>query len=349
MNFTAPSIPSPQAAIAQAAADHQNQLTKPPGALGQLESLAIWFAARQGQVRPQALRAAITVFAGDHGVTAQGVSAFPAAVTAEMVRNFARGGAAINVLARAHGAALAIVDVGVASGLEPLPGVRSARVRAGTADFTQTAAMSRADAIAALEVGRAQAAAAIETGANLLIAGEMGIGNTTAAAALLAALAGGSGADWVGAGTGVDAAGIERKRIAVDAALTRAAGESPADAIDWLAQVGGLEIAAMAGYYLESAARGVPVLVDGFITTAAALAAARIAPQAQDWMLAAHGSAERGHARALEALGLTPLLSLQLRLGEASGAALALPLLAAAITLHNEMATFASAGVSGGV
>lgn len=347
MSFVPPPIPCPQAAIAQAAAEHQNQLTKPPGSLGVLESVAIWIASRQGQVRPRPLQPAIAVFAGDHGVTAQGVSAFPAAVTAEMVRNFARGGAAINVLARAHGARLAIVNVGVATELEALPGVKSARVRAGTADFTQEPAMSRAEAIAALEAGRAQAAADIEAGANLLIAGEMGIGNTTAAAALLAAFTGGNGADWVGAGTGVDSAGIERKRVAVDAGLARARTQAPADAIDWLAQVGGLEIAAMAGYYLEGAARGVPVLVDGFITTSAALAATRIAPESREWMLASHSSAERAHIQALEALGLAPLVSLGLRLGEGSGAAVVLPLLSAAIALHNEMATFASAGISG--
>ncbi|MEG0821463.1 MAG: nicotinate-nucleotide--dimethylbenzimidazole phosphoribosyltransferase [Burkholderiaceae bacterium] len=349
MPFIAPSIPVPAADMAAAAAAHQNQLTKPPGSLGQLEDVAIWLAARQARVLPLPMAAAIAVFAGDHGVTAQGVAAFPSSVTAEMVRNFARGGAAINVLARTHGARLTIVNVGVASELETLDGVTNARVRAGTADFTQAPAMSRAEAIAAIEVGRAQARADIAAGANLLIAGEMGIGNTTATAALLAAFTGTTAADWVGAGAGVNAAGIERKRAVIDQALARAAANSPADVIDWLAEVGGLEIAAMAGYYLEGAAQGVPVLIDGFITTAAAIATVRIAPAARDWMLASHCSAERAHARALEELGLKPLLALGLRLGEGTGAAIALPVIASAIALHTEMATFAAAGVQGPV
>ncbi|XZG70351.1 nicotinate-nucleotide--dimethylbenzimidazole phosphoribosyltransferase [Chitinibacteraceae bacterium HSL-7] len=334
--------------IAQAARAHQSQLTKPPGSLGQLEELAVWLADRLGDVTPAPLKPAIAVFAADHGVAASGVSAFPAEVTGQMVANFAGGGAAISVLARAHGASLTVVDVGVAHPV-PLPAAGEVDlvirpVRAGTANLLNKAAMSASDAQAAWFAGEETADRLINTGANLLIGGEMGIANTTAAAALICALTGQKPADIVGRGTGVDDARLTHKVAVVEAALARAAGTDTA--FNWLCEVGGLEIAALAGFFSRAAERHTPVLLDGFITTSAALVAVHRRADVADWLIASHRSDENGHGRALEALGLTPLLSLGLRLGEASGAALALPIVQAALTLHREMATFASAGVS---
>jgi len=339
-------IPLPDDAAAAAARARQAVLTKPHGALGRLEELACWFAARQGRGIPAPLTAAITVFAADHGVTAQGVSAYPREVTAQMVANFARGGAAINVLARRAGARLTVVDVGVAGELPASEGVVSARVRPGTDDLSAAPAMKRDEAERAIAVGTERAAADLAAGATLLIAGDMGIGNTTAAACLVCAFTAEAPDAIVGHGTGLDEAGRARKVAVVERALARARTSTPRDGVDWLAEVGGLEIAAMSGYYLEAARRAVPVLLDGFIAAAAALAARAIAPRAVDWMLAAHASAERGHRAALRHLGLEPLVDLGLRLGEGSGAALVLPLIDAAIALHAGMATFEEAGVS---
>lgn len=348
MRFADPVIPKPDSRAANAAAARQRTLVKPPGSLGTLEALAIWFAARRGPSSPSRLTPAISVFAADHGIAARGVSAYPGSVTAQMVATFAAGGAAINVLAGASGARLSVVDVGVATPAVAGRGLRLARVRDGTADFTRTSAMSRAEALAALEVGASQAAADVAAGADLLVAGDMGIGNTSAAAALLIALASIDPGEAVGAGTGLDEAAIARKRALVVEGIERASAQAPADALDWLAEVGGLEIAAIAGYYIEGARRGVPLLLDGFITTVAAIVATALAPGARDWMLAAHGSAERGHRHALAVLDLRPLVDLGMRLGEASGAALVLPIMQAAITLHAKMATFDEAGVAGG-
>lgn len=322
---------------------HQDRLTKPRGALGRLEALACWFAARQGKVKPDPLRAHITVFAADHGVVAEGVSAYPSVVTGEMVRNFARGGAAINVLARQCGAGLSVVDVGVAADLADVPGIVHAKVRAGTRNLLIEAAMREDECAAAMDVGKAQAAAAIQRGSNLLIAGDMGIGNTTASACLICRLTGALPENVVGYGTGVDDAGRKRKVDVVTEALQRIAGTPDAKVLQ---EVGGLEIAAMAGVYLEAAEVGVPVVLDGFISAAAALAARAIEPKVTDWMLAGHVSQECGHRAALAALGLKPLFDFGMRLGEGSGAALGLPLLQAAIALHNDMATFESAGVT---
>lgn len=333
-------------AALDAARTRQAQLTKPAGALGRLEDIACWFAARQGRAIPQPLAPAITVFAADHGVAARGVSAYPSDVTAQMVANFARGGAAINVLARQVGARLTVVDVGVASELATLTGVVHAKVRRGTDDLSVRPAMTRDEAERALDAGRACAAADAQAGANLLIAGDMGIGNTTASACLICALTGEAPDTIVGAGTGVDAVTRSRKVAVVEQALARVARNAPRDGIAWLAEVGGLEIAAITGYYLEAARRGVPALLDGFISAAAALAARAIEPRVVDWLLASHCSAERGHRVALKHLALEPLIDLQLRLGEGSGAALAVPMLNAALHLHAQMATFAEAGVS---
>jgi len=329
--------------IEQQARAHQNMLTKPRGALGRMEDIACWFAARQGKVLPEPLRAHIAVFAGDHGVCDEGVSAYPSVVTGEMVKNFARGGAAINVLARQCDASLAVVDVGVASDLSDVDGIVHANVRHGTANLLHEAAMSDGECTAAIAAGRAVANQAIAAGANVLIAGDMGIGNTTASACLICRLANVRPESVVGFGTGIDDAARQKKVAIVSRALARVSILAD-DKL--LQQVGGLEIAAMAGFYLQAAESGVPVLIDGFIAAAAALAACAIEPDARNWMLASHISHENGHALALDALELKALIDFNLRLGEGSGAALVLPLLQSAIALHNEMATFESAGVT---
>ncbi|WP_255988932.1 nicotinate-nucleotide--dimethylbenzimidazole phosphoribosyltransferase [Chitinolyticbacter albus] len=333
-----------------AARDHQRKLTKPPGSLGRLEEVAIWFADRLDDVRPARLRPAIAVFAADHGVAVEGVSAFPMAVTGQMVANFVTGGAAISVLAREHGATLLAVDVGVAHPVS-IPSGSSARlisvpVRAGSRNLLYEPAMSAEECAAAWQAGARVASELIAAGHTLLIGGEMGIANTTPAAALVCALTDADPAAIVGRGTGIDDARHAHKRVVVEAALQRAA--SARTAMDWLREVGGLEIAALAGFYSAAAQAGVPVLLDGFISTAAALVAVRNDPAVQRWLLASHRSAEQGHRHALAALGLQPLLELDLRLGEASGAALALPLVQAALTLHRDMATFEEAGVANG-
>lgn len=300
------------------------ELTKPAGSLGRLEQIAAHMAAWQGRHPPTVERPAVLVFAGNHGIAARGVSAYPAAVTAQMVANFRSGGAAINQLA-AHAGARLIVT--------PLALDRP------TADFTQGPAMTEAETLDAMRAGMA----AVPADADLVAVGEMGIGNTTVAAALAAALFGG-GAEWVGSGTGVDAAGLRRKRRAVEDGLALHRSDDP-----WacLARLGGRELAAMAGAVLQARRQRTPVLLDGYVATAAAAVLARARPGALDHCLAAHRSAEAAHGRLLDRLGLPPLLDLGLRLGEASGAALAIGLIRAAILCHTGMATFAEAGVAG--
>ena len=333
-------------AAGEAAAQRQTQLTKPPGALGRLEALAIQLAALQGTARPALDRVQIAVFAADHGVVAEGVSAFPQAVTGEMVKNFARGGAAISVLARELGARLEVVDLGTVNDPGPLDGVLRLRLAPSSANFTQGPAMTAEQLNQALAAGQAAVERALAAGAQLFIAGEMGIGNTTAAAALACALIGLSGAVMAGPGTGIDPAGVTRKAAVIDRALARHA-ECLAEPVEALRCLGGFELAAIAGACIACAQRGLPLLVDGFIATAAALAAVRLQPTVRDWLLFSHASAEPGHARLMQALAAQPLLDLGLRLGEGSGAAVALPLLRLACALHNGMATFAEAGVSG--
>ena len=326
-------------------------LTKPPGSLGHLEELAVWLAGVTGRPDAHVDRPAIVVAAADHGVTAQGVSAYPSDVTAQMVANFVGGGAAINVLARTVGASVTVVDVGVrSSGRPPLHGTSAAtlidaRVRDGTADMTVGPAMSRSDAVAAIDAGRAAADRAIAVGADVIGLGEMGIGNTTAASALTAVLTGASVGDVTGRGTGIDDDAWGRKVAVIESALVINRPD-PDDPIGVLSTVGGLEIAALVGVMLEAAAARVPVVLDGFITGAAALLAERVAPTVSPRLLAAHRSVEPGHAIVLSHLGLRPVLDLDLRLGEGTGAALAIGLLAAACRLRDEMATFESAGVS---
>ena len=328
----------------QRAREHQSQLTKPPGSLGMLETLAIRLAGMQHSDAPAVEKVWISVFAGDHGIAAEGVSAFPQVVTGEMLRNFAQGGAAISVLARALGARLEVVNLGTVNDPGELPGVRRAIIAAQTRNFREGPAMDDAQLAAALRAGADSVDAALEAGTQLFVGGEMGIANTTSATALACALLNEPPAQLAGAGTGLDDAGIQHKAQVIERALARY--PTAGDPWVWLGRVGGFEIAALVGAYVAAAQRGMPVLVDGFITTAAALAAVRIQPACRDWMFFAHRSGERGHARLLEALQADPLLELGLRLGEASGAAAAVPLLRLACDLHNRMATFAQAQVS---
>jgi len=325
------------------ARQHQDCLTKPQGALGRLEDIACWFAARQGKAVPDMIQAHICVFAADHGVVEEGVSAFPSVVTGEMVKNFVAGGAAINVLARQSHASLSIVDVGVATDMSNIEGIVHANVRAGTGNIVREAAMSEQDYQQAMRVGEQQAQQAIAQGANLLIAGDMGIGNTTASAALICALAQLSPEVVVGRGTGVDDGAYQLKLNTVHHALKRAKGTPSSDI---MRELGGLEIVAIAAYYRTAAEMGVPVLLDGFISTAAALAAVAWDADIATWIMASHTSEEQGHQKALDALGLEALIDFHLRLGEGSGAALILPLIQSAIALHRDMATFESAEVS---
>jgi nicotinate-nucleotide--dimethylbenzimidazole phosphoribosyltransferase len=329
-----------------AAYARQGVLTKPPGALGRLEDLAIRFAALQNNPQPTADRVHITVFAGDHGVAEEGISAFPQAVTAEMVRNFSQGGAAVCVLARHLGATLEVVDLGTVKSPGPLRGVRENRVGAGTANFTRSAAMTEEQLAMALGTGRECVERAITGHAQLFIGGEMGIGNTTAATALACALLDATPSRLAGPGTGLDGAGVARKAEVVAGALALH-GKHLQDPLEALRRVGGFEIAGLAGAFIACAQKGIPILVDGFITTAAALVADRLRPGTRAWFLFSHTSAEPGHALMLEALQAQPLLDLGMRLGEGSGAAVAVPLVRLACALHNEMATFAQAGVSG--
>lgn len=334
----------------EGARQRQDQLTKPPGSLGRLEAVAIELAAMQGRLKPRLERPWITVFAGDHGVVVEGVAAFPQAVTQQMLANFVAGGAAIAVLARELGAHLEVVDAGTLAA-EPVAGVVWDQAGRGTANLALEPAMTPAQLEHALGTGRRAVARARATGADLFVGGEMGIGNTTAAAALACGLLGLRGADLAGPGTGLDAAGVAHKAAVIDRALalhgylptSAGAGEYEA-----LRRLGGFEIAALAGAYLACAQAGLPALVDGYITSAAALAACRLNPGTRDWLLFSHASAEPGHARLIQALAARPLLQLDMRLGEGSGAAAAIPLLRLACALHGGMATFQEAGVSGG-
>ena len=317
-------LPGPDAAAVQAARARDAVLTKPPGSLGRLEVLAEWLAGWRGRVAADRLQ--VAVFAGNHGIAARGVSAFPAEVTVQMVANFQGGGAAINQLSALAGAAMSV---------HPLALDRP------TADFTAGPAMTEADLIAALQTGWK----AVDPEADLFVAGEMGIANTTSAAAIAAALFGGSG--WAGRGTGVDDAGLARKEAAVAAGLAAHAGHLD-DPVEVLRRLGGREIAAMTGAYLAARMHRVPVVLDGFISCAAAAVLHKARPGALDHCIAGHLSAEGAHGRLLAAIGKEPLLSLGMRLGEGSGAALALGVVRGAVACHRGMATFAEAGVSGG-
>lgn len=327
------------------AESRQQQLTKPAGSLGRLEKLAIHLAALQGRERPSLDKLWIAIFAGDHGVVAEGVSAYPQAVTGQMLANFVSGGAAISVLARELDAALEVIDLGTAEPLPPLPGVRHLYVGAGTQNLAREPAMTLSQLLICLEAGRDSLLRARAVGCDLFVGGEMGIGNTTAAAALACWLLGCPASELAGPGTGLDGAGVAHKARVIDAALAlhHAQIDGPLQA---LVHLGGFEIAALTGAYLAAAQQGIAVLVDGFICSVAALLAVRLNPGCRDWLLFAHHGAEPGHVRVLQALGAEPLLELGLRLGEGSGAALAVPLLRLACSLHGQMATFAEAAVA---
>jgi nicotinate-nucleotide--dimethylbenzimidazole phosphoribosyltransferase len=316
-------MPAPDSAARERAVARQAQLTKPPGSLGRLEDIAIFLAGWQGD----AIRAdhvQVALFAGNHGVTAQGVSPYPSAVTEQMVANFSHGGAAINALSNAFGLKLSVLPL-----LLDTP----------TSDISVADAMSADETLDALNAG----ARSVGRDADVLVVGEMGIGNTTIAAALCTASLGGNGLDWAGAGTGLDSAGIVHKAKVIDRALARASAAGP---FDVLRQLGGRELAAIAGAVCAARARRLPVVLDGFVTCAAVAPLFAAAPGILDHCLAGHRSAERGHARLLERFGLRPLLDLEMRLGEGSGAALAASVVRAAVATHTQMATFAGAGVS---
>lgn len=338
----------PDRAMAEAARQRQEQLTKPPGSLGRLEELAIRLAALQGRDRPRLEKPWVTVFAGDHGVVEEGVAAYPQAVTRLMLANFVNGGAAISVLAREVGAHLEVVDAGTLGG-GAMAGVISARAGQATANLAREAAMTTDQLAIALEAGRQAVERALTSGADLFIGGEMGIGNSTAAAALACALLGLPGRELAGPGTGLDRPGVARKAAVIDRALALHGFPAPGAPVEEaLRRLGGFEIAALVGAYIACGQAALPALVDGFIATSAALAACRLHDGVGEWLLFSHASAEPGHARMLAALGARPLLDLDLRLGEGSGAAAALPLLRLACALHAGMATFAEAGIRGG-
>ena len=332
-------------AAADAAAARHDRLTKPAGSLGRLEAAGIRLCAIARTCPPPVpAPATVAVFAGDHGVVDQGVSPWPREVTAQMVGNFVAGGAAVNVLARHVGAEVVVVDVGVASDPEPSPGLVSAKVRRGTSDLAAGAAMTSGETTAALDVGTAVANDLVARGARCLLTGDMGIGNTTPAAALIAALTGRRAAEVTGRGTGIDDERWSHKVSVVERALARTIAADDPRAV--LASLGGLEIAALTGYIVAGAAAGLPVVLDGVIACAAALVAVRLSPDSTGYLFAGHRSAEPGATVALEAMGLAPLLDLELRLGEGTGACLALPVLQATAKVLAEMATFDDAGVT---
>jgi nicotinate-nucleotide--dimethylbenzimidazole phosphoribosyltransferase len=323
-----------------------DRLTKPQGSLGRLEELAAQYCAITGERKPGVPRALVVTFAADHGVVEEGVSAYPRDVTAQMVLNFLRGGAGVNVLARHCGADIRVVDIGVAHDFGPIAGLVHRKLMMGTSNMLQTLAMDRTTAEQALMVGVDIAADAVRQGIGLLGAGDMGIGNTTASAAIAAVMTGAPVTDVTGMGTGIDTQGLARKISVIERALAFHRPD-PRDAVDVLSKVGGLEIAGMAGVMLGSAAARVPVVLDGFIAGAAAVIAVGLQPRCRQYMIASHRSVERGHRVLLDRLQLRPLFDLDLRLGEGTGACLGIGLVQAAIKVLTEMTTFDEAGVSG--
>ncbi|SRX82771.1 nicotinate-nucleotide--dimethylbenzimidazole phosphoribosyltransferase [Mycolicibacterium parafortuitum] len=340
-----PEIPAPDADAAAAAAQRQLRLTKPAGALGRLEELSIWVSACQGVCPPQQFeRARVVVFAGDHGVAGAGVSAYPPEVTAAMVANFAAGGAAVNVLAEVAGATVRVADMAVDTD-EPLsPAIGAHKIRRSSGNIAVEDALTPGEVVQAIDAGRAIADEEVDSGADLLIAGDMGIGNTTPATTLIAALTDSEPVAVVGRGTGIDDAGWARKTAAIRDALYRTRRLS-ADPIALLRICGGADLAAMTGFCAQAAVRKTPVLLDGMVVTAAALAADRLAPGARQWWRAGHRSTEPAHTLALQRLELSPIVELDMRLGEGSGAVVALPVLRAAVATLASMATFEEAGI----
>ncbi|VAW60336.1 Nicotinate-nucleotide--dimethylbenzimidazole phosphoribosyltransferase [hydrothermal vent metagenome] len=327
------------------AQQHQNLLTKPQGSLGYLEDIAVRLSAMQHNRVPEIKKLQIVVFAADHGIAEEGVSVFPQAVTLEMVRNFARGGAAVSVLARQLGAGLEVVNTGTVSESENMSGVLDQRISAGTLNFSRQAAMSENQLAEALAVGREAVERCLKASVQLFIGGDMGIGNTTSATAIACVLLGSVPESLTGPGTGLDEKGITHKVSVIKSGLLLHKGKMKTP-LDALRCVGGFEIAALTGAYLACAQKGLPVVIDGFISSVAALAAVKINSQAKDWMFFSHVSAEPGHLAIIQAMEVRALVALDMRLGEASGAATVVPLMRMACALHNEMATFEQAGVS---
>lgn len=323
------------------AARRQDSLTKPPGSLGRLEEIAVRVAGITRQVRPTLPRKTLFTLAADHGIAAEGVSAYPQAVTREMVRNFLRKGAAINVLARHASINLVVADFGVASDVPSDPGLLSLKVNAGTKNFLREPAMSRDEALRSVEQG-----IELVRDADLVGTGEMGIGNTTSASAITSVITGKTPAEVTGRGTGIDEIVLHKKARVIEEAIARHRPKIT-DGLDVLSKIGGFEIGGMVGVMLGAAAKCIPVVLDGFISGAAALIAATLAPRVKDYLFAAHRSQEKGHTASLTWLGLKPILDLDLRLGEGTGAALAMPIVEAACKILCEMATFEEAGVCG--
>lgn len=338
-------IQEPDRRLASQARARLDGLTKPLGSLGRLEELAVQYTVITGEAKPAVPRGAVFTFAADHGVALEGVSAYPREVTAQMVLNFLRGGAGVNVLARHSGMEVRVVDIGVAHEFGLLPDLISRKVMPGTRNFVVEPAMSREQAERAVLIGVELATQAVREGIGLLGTGDMGIGNTTASAALTSVLTGRPAAEVTGYGTGIDEATRARKVAVIERALARHRPD-PSDALDVLAKVGGLEIGGLAGLILGAAAARVPIVLDGFIAGAAALIAVGLQPRCRGYLIASHRSVERGHRVVLEHLDLTPLLDLDLRLGEGTGACLGMGLVSAAIKILTEMATFDEAGVS---
>lgn len=338
--YTQPTL-SVSAHSRELASVRQLSLTKPPGSLGRLEEIAISFSGWQNTAKPGIEQVQLTIFAGDHGIAESGVSAFPQQVTLEMIRNFSRGGAAICVLANEIGADFSVVNLGTASPCEELPGVINLQLAAGTENFLHGPAMSEDLCLQAMAAGKDQ----ISKSVDLFVGGEMGIGNTSSAAAIICALTGDEAARWVGRGTGLKESELTQKVLLIQRALDscQSSLDSPFDCLRYF---GGLEIAALVGSYVACAQKGIPILVDGFITSAAALLATKLNPGTSDWMLFSHQSEEKGHRSLLELMEVDPLVNLDLRLGEGSGAAVVVPLLKSACRLQSEMATFEQAQVS---
>jgi nicotinate-nucleotide--dimethylbenzimidazole phosphoribosyltransferase len=343
--FQIPAIPAPNDAIAELARQRQNQLTKPTGSLGRLEDLSVQIASIQGTIKPDVSRKAIVVMAGDHGVTREGVSAYPADVTPQMVQNFLHGGAAINVLARQAGARVCVVDMGVTVDFPPNCGVIDCKVDHGTMNIAAGPAMTRQQAEQSLMRGMEIARQEIDRGVDLIATGDMGIGNTTPSSAMAAIFTGMPVSQVTGRGTGIDDKGLAAKVSIIEKAI-QVNKPNRNDPVDVLAKVGGFEIGGLAGLIIGSASLGVPVVVDGFISTAAALLAFEIAPDVRPYLIAAHRSVEIGQRAMLEKIGIEPLMDFNMRLGEGTGAALAFHIIEASVRILNEMSTFEDAGVS---
>jgi nicotinate-nucleotide--dimethylbenzimidazole phosphoribosyltransferase len=338
-------IPSLDESAARSARARQDMLTKPRGSLGRLEELSIRLAGMKADPFPSVERKAVIVMAADHGVAAEGVSAYPAEVTAQMVLNFLRGGAAINALARQAGARVSVVDIGVASEFGTVPGLIQHKIMRGTRSLAQGPAMTREEAEQALQVGVNILNEEADRGLDLVATGDMGIGNTTPSSAIAAVMTGLPVAQVVGRGTGINDQGLQHKVNVIEQALAVNRPDA-SNALDVLHKVGGLEIAGLAGVMIAAAGRRIPIVLDGFISTAAAMIAVGLAPGVRDYLISAHQSVEVGHRAMLNHLGLSPLLDLNLRLGEGTGAALAFHLIEAAVRILREMATFDEAGVS---